>query len=212
MSNDDHVQFGCGHSAPEGWLNFDASPTLRMERLPLIGRFCRKNRTRFPAAVRYGDITKGLGIPDESCTAVYCSHVLEHLSLESLREALTNVHKMMKPGGVFRLVLPDLEEAIRQYTIDSSDQAAVSFMKTTMLGKENTTRSLRGMIIDHFGNSSHLWMWDFKSLRSELSAAGFSDIRRAVFGDGEDPLFAEVEEAARWENCLGIECRKKDPN
>jgi hypothetical protein len=37
------VQFGCGWSVSENWHNFDASPTLRFERLPLVGRFCFKN-------------------------------------------------------------------------------------------------------------------------------------------------------------------------
>ncbi|MCI5142460.1 MAG: methyltransferase type 11, partial [Candidatus Electrothrix sp. ATG1] len=29
------IHYGCGLSAPESWLNFDASPTLRLQRIPL---------------------------------------------------------------------------------------------------------------------------------------------------------------------------------
>ena len=53
-----YVQYGCGFSAPEGWKNFDASPTLQFERLPVIGRLFTKNASRFPENVRYGDIVK----------------------------------------------------------------------------------------------------------------------------------------------------------
>ena len=37
-----NVQYGCGLSDPEGWKNFDSSPTLRLQKLPLIGRFIKK--------------------------------------------------------------------------------------------------------------------------------------------------------------------------
>ena len=59
-----------------------------------------------------------------------------------------------------------------------------------------------------FGNSLHLWMWDYKSIKYELELAGFKDIRRATFGDSADRMFDTVEEKSRWENALGIECRK----
>ena len=60
------VQFGCGFTAPETWLNFDASPTLRVERLPLVSRLYTKNEQRFPPNVEYGDIVKGLPLAPKS--------------------------------------------------------------------------------------------------------------------------------------------------
>src|SRR5688500_17715951 len=90
-----YVQFGCGFSAPPGWLNFDASPTLRFERLPLVGRLYVKNARRFPKNVRYGDVVKGLPIPRNHCHGIYASHVLEHLCLADLDSALQNVHSYL---------------------------------------------------------------------------------------------------------------------
>ena len=101
--NDEYVQYGCGYSAPLGWRNFDASPTLRFERIPLIGRLYKKNKFRFPDNVEFGDIVKGLPIPHDSVKAVYCSHILEHLSLEDFRQAILNTHNILKKGGCFRL-------------------------------------------------------------------------------------------------------------
>src|ERR1700688_376097 len=80
-----YVQYGCGWSAPEGWTNFDASLTLKWERIPILGR-CTKNSRRFPPNVRSGDIVKGLPVGDESCHGVYASHVLEHLTLEEFHD------------------------------------------------------------------------------------------------------------------------------
>jgi hypothetical protein len=205
-----YVQFGCGWCAPEGWLNFDASPTLRFERVPLVGRLYTRNASRFPKGVRYGDIVRGLPVPKESCKALYCSHVLEHLSLKDCRRALRNAHKILMPGGTFRLVLPDLEHAIRSYVSNDSPEASVEFMKETLLGLEERPRGPSALGALWLGNSKHLWMWDYKGIAQELSLAGFVDIRRAWFGDASDPKFALAEEAYRWENCLGVDCRKPD--
>ncbi len=94
-----YLQYGCGWSAPKGWRNFDASPTLRFERLPLIGRLYTRNSQRFPENVEYGDIVKGLPVAEESFHGVYCSHVLEHLSLADFRTALINTWRILKGGG-----------------------------------------------------------------------------------------------------------------
>jgi hypothetical protein len=203
-----YAQYGCGYSAPSGWLNFDSSPTLRFERLPLIGSLYTKNKSRFPASVMYGDIVKGLPIPASSCSGIYCSHVLEHLSLEDFRTALRNTHQSLQPGGTFRLVLPDLAYYALRYLESSSDDAALQFMRDTSLGTEMRARGFFDMLKAWLGNSHHLWMWDYKSVCSELGHVGFVGIRLAVFGDSSDPAFKTVEEKDRWDNCVGIECRK----
>ena len=124
------------------------------------------------------------------------------------RKALRNTHRKLKVGGVFRFVLPDLEFYVRKYIDDPSSSAALIFMRETNLGYEQRGRSLRDFILSWLGNSQHLWMWDYKSLEQELKDSGFKDIRRAEYGDSSDPLFRDVEDESRWENCLGVECRK----
>lgn len=201
-----HIQYGCGLSAPREWTNFDASPKVRIERLPLIGPLTSSRTGGFPVNVRYGDIVKGLPVPANSCQAVYCSHVLEHLALGDLRTALANTRKILVAKGIFRLVVPDLRAAAMRYTEDTSDQAAIRFMSETFLGMAERQRGVMGMLRMSFGNSQHLWMWDFPSMRRELASAGFGDIRVAQFGDSEDPMFAVVEDKSRWEDAVGIQC------
>lgn len=200
------VHYGCHHVAPTTWLNFDASPTLRFERLPLIGRLYTRNAARFPANVRYGDIVKGLPVARGGASAVYCSHVLEHLALNDFRRALANTRAMLRPGGVFRLVMPDLEHCARAYLANPADDAAVTFINDTMLGIEERPRSLKQIAVAALGNSNHLWLWDFKAAKRELAAAGFRHIRRAQFADSTDPRFAAVEDRDRWTDNLGVEC------
>ncbi len=145
-----------------------------------------------------------------SAQRVYCSHVLEHLALGDCRTTLRNVYSYLRPGGVFRFVLPDLEHYARQYLSSATPEAAQTFMTDTLLGEQHGARGLKSLPRAIFGRSQHLWMWDYKSFVPELAAAGFISVRRASFGDSGDPAFAAVENEGRWVNCLGIECRKAE--
>ena len=206
--NDLYMQFGCGWCAPSGWLNFDSSPTLRFERLPVIGRLYTRNARRFPDNVRCGDIVRGLPVAEGSCRGIYCSHILEHLALEDFRTALRRNFGYLKPGGVFRLVVPDLAALARAYVNSPDADAAHRFMESSFLGRKTRPRSPAGFLRQWLGNSEHLWMWDEKAMRKELTDAGFTDIRRAVFGDAEDPRFNEVEQAERFVGALAMQCRR----
>jgi len=202
-----HVQYGCGHHAPVEWLNFDASPTLRWERLPLLGRYT-KNQHRFPESVRFGDIVTGLPTPDASCVGVYASHILEHLALNDFHTALRNTRKLLKPGGIFRLVVPDLEQAARNYLLklDERDAAAnFGFLTATCLGVTEKERGPLKAIWRGLRTSAHLWMWDELSMTNALRQHGFSQIRKCQFGDCKDPMFRLVEDPSRFEDALAIE-------
>jgi hypothetical protein len=79
------LHYGCGLDEASGWANFDASPTLWSQRLPLVGPVFHKwMPPLFPAGVQYGDIIRGLPLPAAPREAIYCCHVLEHLALEDL--------------------------------------------------------------------------------------------------------------------------------
>jgi len=158
--------------------------------------------------VEYGDIVSGLPLNKDTCAAVYCSHVLEHLTLDEFRSAIKESYRILKSQGLFRMVLPDLEHSINRYISNQSSAAAMEFMEETSLGRKYRARSLMEMIRSRFGNSQHLWMWDYKSLTKELDDCGFVKIRRAQFGDSSEPMFKDVEDSDRWEGCLGVECRK----
>lgn len=212
MTQGHYLQYGCGWDAPDGWLNFDASPTLRMERIPVVGKalsaLLKRNAAPFPDNVRYGDIVRGLPMAEQSCCGIYCSHVLEHLSLDDFRIALGNTRTLLKSGGIFRLVLPDLAFYIREYQGANSLTAALDFMRSSGLGEQHRNRGIKGLAGEVLGNSRHRWMWDYPSIEAELKKAEFTHIRPAAFGDSADPKFHEVERWERWENCLGIECKR----
>lgn len=200
-----NIQYGCGWSSPKDWRNFDGSLTLRFERIPFLGKLYTKNKERFPENVEYGDIVKGLPISDNYSNYVYCSHILEHLSLNDCRRALSNTYRILKKDGIFRLVLPDFENCIKEYLINPS---SLKFLKGAELGFEDRPKTISALIYDFFQTSRHYWMWDYGALEKELIDVGFINVRRAYFGDSDHEIFDSVEDYDRWNNCLGIECQK----
>jgi predicted SAM-dependent methyltransferase len=205
-----YIQFGCGITAPEGWRNFDAGPAFWLQKYFPFSKsiLIRRGYPEYPVRnMEYGDVIKGLPVPPGSATAVYCSHVLEHLALEEFRRSIRNVWTYLVSGGTFRLVVPDLEHLINEYLRNPAPEAASSLMREVG-GEQSMRYGVRSLPKVFFGLSRHLWMYDYKSMAQELSVAGFGEIRRAFYNDSQDPRFKEVESLCRWENCLGIECRK----
>jgi predicted SAM-dependent methyltransferase len=215
-----YVQYGAGNEAVQGWLNFDASPTLRIQKIPLIGRLMRsKLNCIFDDDVLYGDIVKGLPIKANSVDGLFCSHVLEHLSYADFSSALNNSFEYLKPGGVFRLIVPDLGYYINQYqrliTSDNHDKrssAAIEFCKGTCFGMERSRSTFGGRLIEIFSNSSHRWMWDYLSLTKALSEHGFINIQRFQYGDSTDEMFLRPERSHQFGDDevygLALECSK----
>lgn len=210
--NKKYVQYGCGLSAPKEWINFDVSPTLRIQNTPIIGTILKSSlSTSFPKNIRYGDIIKGLPINENSCDGLYCSHTLEHLSLNDFRIALKNSFKILKKGGVFRCIVPDIEHLARTYISqleNGNSSASTSFINDTLMGIKERPRGFKSFIKSFYGNSHHLWMWDNKSLTEELKNAGFTQIRQCKFNDSDDMMFKFVEDESRFKNAVAIECRK----
>ncbi|MEQ8195970.1 MAG: methyltransferase domain-containing protein [Rhodospirillales bacterium] len=196
-----YVQYGCGLSCPDGWLNFDSSPTLRLERLPLIGPVLAKRLVGFPKGVRCGDILKGLPVAAGSVDGLYASHVLEHLSYEDAMAAIRESFRLLKSGGVFRVVVPDLESHARYYLerrASGDAKANAAFLDGTLLGLRRRPRGAMGHLRAMLGNSAHLWMWDTAALEAALAAAGFAPVRRCNFRDSGDPMFDAAEEESRF--------------
>lgn len=85
------LNLGCGYrfSRDVRWLNVDLAPAS-----PDVKRI---------------DATSGLPFRDESLLGVYHSHVLEHLDSEAGLRLLRECFRILQPGGVLRVAVPDLE-------------------------------------------------------------------------------------------------------
>ncbi len=177
--------------------------------------FILSGKTLFPNKVRYGCIVKGLPVKNGLANAVYCSHVLEHIDRTSIEKALENTYKMLRPGGVFRLVVPDLAWRTKEFVAANQDgnvSAADEFMRKCHLGQIRPAKGIISRARQLFGNSDHRWMYDEAAMTALLIKAGFAEVRRCRFGDAEDQSFVLVEDEGRFLDCgnfeLAIEAKR----
>jgi len=61
------------------------------------------------------DLSHGICFPDGSMDAVYASHMLEHLDRHAVPALLAECRRVLRPGGVLRLAVPDFEAMARLY-------------------------------------------------------------------------------------------------
>lgn len=65
--------------------------------------------------VKKVNLLKPLPYDDNSFDFIYCSHFLEHLDRGNALSFLKEVRRVLKKGGIFRAVVPDLEEMVHEY-------------------------------------------------------------------------------------------------
>jgi predicted SAM-dependent methyltransferase len=96
------ANLGCGSQICPGWINIDIISTG-------------------PSVVAH-DLSTGIPLPNASCEVVYHSHVLEHLKRSDAQFFMRECFRVLKPGGILRVAVPDLEQVCRQYLL-TLDQA-----------------------------------------------------------------------------------------
>lgn len=89
------VNVGCGTRFDPRWINLDGEPVGAG-----VGRY---------------DCRDKLPFADESVDAVYSSHVIEHLPPAVAHDFVDEIYRVLKSGGVLRLVTPDLETLAFEY-------------------------------------------------------------------------------------------------
>jgi len=89
------LNLGCGRRHHPAWTNVDLVPD--------------------GPDVIAADLRRPLPFAAGAFTAVYASHVLEHLPPAGARALLGEIRRVLAPGGVVRLVVPDLESIARAY-------------------------------------------------------------------------------------------------
>lgn len=197
------LNLGCGPDVePTDWADVDGSLNLWWQRrLPAAAlRILRRRMgwTSWPAHVRHLDLRRRLPYDDAVVDAVYASHVLEHLYPDDAAALLRECHRVLRPGGLMRLVLPDLRSMVAEYLASDAPTAAVRLNRRLLFRPERRPRGLWQRLQAVFGDMhSHKFMYDPPCLSLRLLEAGFTDIRGMGYHKSRIPETPQVERAGR---------------
>lgn len=194
------LNVGCGQTPTPGWENLDNSPSLRIAKVPGLGWLLAKLRIlnaeqyrfiRFAREhkIRFANAAKALPLPDHSVEVLYTSHMLEHLDRAEAKRFLSEALRVLQPGGILRIAVPDLKLLVGQYNASGDADA---LMEIAMLAAEKPRGFIRKLAAAFVGPRHHHWMYDGKSLCKLLLNNGFVDPRPLTAGqtriDGPGPL------------------------
>ena len=65
-----------------------------------------------------------LPLPDQWFDGIYSFHVIEHLNPGANERFMRDIHRLLKPGGIYRVSTPDLEFLATEYLQRLHDQMA----------------------------------------------------------------------------------------
>ena len=174
-TQDPKLHLGCGSKLVPGWLNAD----------------------KFKAdADIYLNLTSRFPFPDATFSAVYSEHTLEHIPTDHVRHVLAECHRILKPGGLLRLTIPDLEIYAAKYA--AGDRAFFEPIISKYAEKMEKDRkkywlvrspggAFMSRVVRRFYH--HQWMYDFETLKSCLEELSFSKVLKQSCGKS---LRAEV--------------------
>ena len=167
---------GCGPNIKEGWINIDG--------------FSAKADLQL-------DLRRPLPFDAGTAAIIYSEHFFEHLEhpLETgvfLAESL----RVLQPGGLFRVGIPDAEWALVAYA--TGDERDFEGQKRWSPGWCDTRMHHINYIFRQ--GIEHKYAYDYETLAKVLIQAGFSSVTRSEW----NPAF----DSERWRGCLYVQARK----
>ncbi len=161
------LHVGCGSFDPERLHKRFRGPNWREIRVDLDPDVC-------PDVV--ASITDMRGIADQSVDAVWSSHNLEHLCAHEVPLALAEFLRVLKPGGVALITLPDLQQAAEFVVADRLEEIAYE----SAAGPVTALDCIYGLgpaIAAGKPLMAHRTGFTERTLRRHLVRAGFADVR-----------------------------------
>ena len=153
------IQFACGGCRIEGFENYDMDVDITKP-LP---------RDRFP---------------DGSVDLIVCEMGLEHIAPREAWSFLDECLRVLKPGGLIRITIPDFSLSWR---LKDPDYARVNGGVT---GASTWKEHLRSILFCH----GHAGLWNSQLLQDVMEAIGFRDCRQHRAGESQRPEFVDIEQ------------------
>jgi SAM-dependent methyltransferase len=177
------LHLGCFDKPVDGWVNTDVTPHLWIARVPGLAAALRaggrmsqeraeQHRRGIFRRVRFLDVGKRFPFADNSFEAIFTSHMLEHLFPDQGRNCVSEALRVLAPGGVLRIAVPDLDLMIANYRPEQADEWAEGLFQV----RDQSS-----------SKNQHHWMYNETSLRALLLGVGFKKVVRASYRQGACP-------------------------
>lgn len=114
-------------------------------------------------------------IDSNTVDTIYCSHAFEYFDRESAPFVLREWRRVLKPGGLLRLCVPDFAALIKVYEITSD----LSKVLGPLFGRMEVTN------VDPLQIIYHKTVYDLNSISTLLESQGFVNVERYDWRDTE---------------------------
>lgn len=218
------LNLGCGLLTSPGWVNVDGSWNARLAKRPVLRRalasvgLLSPDKANIPwdSTIFIHDIRKPLPFPDGSASAIYASHVLEHLYFDEGRQLMRESFRVLSSGGLLRIVVPDLSAIVREYLGERPFGALAADMETLRPADRFNERLLMRSPVSGSANlfyriyeawedfHSHKWMYDLDSLMHLFRWTGFVEVKNMECHVSRIADIQKVEDPSRILNGGGI--------
>jgi len=182
------LNLGCGPQVVEGWINVDYALGARLATTPVLGAAARALgvfKMRWDPRIHIHDLTKPLPWADGTIDVCYTSHTVEHMSRDEGRHLVSEAYRVLRPGGVLRVVVPDLRDVVDRYA--AGRLPAENFVEELGVlygaGKGGLRRALAPVV-----EFPHKCMYDTDAMCRLLTSRGFVAKRRAAFDSSIDDI------------------------
>lgn len=210
------LNIGCGQSPTPGWLNYDNSPAVWLARWPALARVLRAVRLLDESGmgfvvfcrsrdIRYADAARRIPHADGSVDVIYSSHMIEHLDRAEAQAFLAECRRVLRPGGMLRLAVPDLRRNAWNYL---RLRDADGFLRHLQFDLDKPRGAAGRFHRFLTGGRGHHWMYDSDTLPALVSAAGFVEADVAEEGRTRIADPAGLDLAEREGDSLVVEARR----
>ena len=176
-----YLNLGSGYSPKPGWVNVDVARGLEVDIV--------------------WDLRRPLPFANESCSAIFSEHVIEHVARTDAERLLRECYRVLQPGGVLRLSTPDAGKFLRSYAGDQQFLNHPGFPEAADTPMDRVNMMMRE-------NGQHLWVYDCESLMKLLRKAGFSSATEQLFGISSHPGMQNLDCPEREFESLYVEAIK----
>lgn len=202
------LNIGCGDVQPDGWTNIDNSNRAWLTvKLPWIDKALVACGALSPSCygpkVNTSNLLKRWPFADGSVQAIYGGDFYEHFTREQANHLTAEAFRVLAPGGVLRLRVPDGELMWRNYL------KAVDAARSLPAGQRNgAVKEIERHVWMYFRDLCtvrpifksmghfHKWHWDEVQLTELLRSCGFQDVERRA---KHDSRIADVALVEHWD-------------